>query len=286
MKNIIVITGASSGFGAPCGTRSRHRRSHCLRLGMRETAGRNAAQVEATRQFAAEKRVDLRTIELDVGSARISRPGHQDYRRERRARLADVVIHNAGHMVFLVRRKPSLPNSSCRFYDTNVGNRHAARQSCRAAATTPNRKRAWCYGLAAPVPRRVARRLIFHPTLRRGGRYGCARCELCRRVESLQGIETSIIVPGAFTSAYESLRPCRCASEQGCVRPSTTTALTRHLGDDIMKGFAATAPAEAGCGRCRQSYRQRGGLAPSVSRPFRVHIDLPHRMVRRSSTRR
>jgi hypothetical protein len=35
---------------------------------MRETTGRNAAQVEAGKQFAAENGVDLRTIELDVAS--------------------------------------------------------------------------------------------------------------------------------------------------------------------------------------------------------------------------
>ena len=35
---------------------------------MRETTGRNSAQVEAAQQFAAQNGVDLRTIELDVAS--------------------------------------------------------------------------------------------------------------------------------------------------------------------------------------------------------------------------
>jgi hypothetical protein len=62
MKNIIVITGASSGFGA-LAARALAIAGHSVYASMRETTGRNAAQVEAAKQFAAENGVDLRTIE-------------------------------------------------------------------------------------------------------------------------------------------------------------------------------------------------------------------------------
>jgi NADP-dependent 3-hydroxy acid dehydrogenase YdfG len=50
MKNIIVITGASSGFGAPA-ARALATAGHTVYASMRETAGRNAAQVEDAKQF-------------------------------------------------------------------------------------------------------------------------------------------------------------------------------------------------------------------------------------------
>ncbi len=45
MKNVIVITGASSGFGA-LAARALARAGHTVYASMRETAGRNAPQVK------------------------------------------------------------------------------------------------------------------------------------------------------------------------------------------------------------------------------------------------
>ena len=67
MQQVIVITGASSGFGALT-SRALAEAGHKVYASMRETKGRNAKQVEADSRFAREKKVDLRTIELDVAS--------------------------------------------------------------------------------------------------------------------------------------------------------------------------------------------------------------------------
>jgi NADP-dependent 3-hydroxy acid dehydrogenase YdfG len=116
MKNIIIITGASSGFGA-LAARALAMAGHTVYASMRETTGRNAAEVEAVKQFAKENNVDLRAIELDVASqesadqaikAIVEKNGH-----------LDVVIHNAGHMVF-GPAEAFTPEQLVQVYDTNV----------------------------------------------------------------------------------------------------------------------------------------------------------------------
>jgi len=64
-KNVIVITGASSGFGA-LAARALARAGHTVYASMRETTGRNAPQVAEAQTYAADHGADLRTIELDV----------------------------------------------------------------------------------------------------------------------------------------------------------------------------------------------------------------------------
>ena len=60
MKQVIVITGASSGFGALT-ARALAKAGHIVYASMRETTGRNASQVEPAAKFAKENNVDLRT---------------------------------------------------------------------------------------------------------------------------------------------------------------------------------------------------------------------------------
>ena len=64
-KQVIVITGASSGFGALT-ARALAKAGHTVYASMRETEGRNKAQVEAVQAFSRENGVDLKAVELDV----------------------------------------------------------------------------------------------------------------------------------------------------------------------------------------------------------------------------
>jgi len=67
MKHVIVITGASSGFGALAARALAHA-GHTVYATMRETIGRNAPQVAEVARYAAKHGVDLKTVELDVAS--------------------------------------------------------------------------------------------------------------------------------------------------------------------------------------------------------------------------
>src|SRR5256886_7405931 len=116
MKDVIIITGASSGFGA-LAARALARAGHIVYASMRETTGRNAPQVAEAQKYAAKHNVDLRTIELDVASAAPANAAIEAIVTAH-GRL-DVVIHNAGHMVF-GPAEAFTPEQFAELYDVNV----------------------------------------------------------------------------------------------------------------------------------------------------------------------
>jgi NAD(P)-dependent dehydrogenase (short-subunit alcohol dehydrogenase family) len=90
MRQVILITGVSSGLGA-LPARSLCHAEHIVYASMRDTTGRNAPRVKAVEEYAAANRVDIRAIELDVASQRSADQavGRTVAENER----LDVVIH-------------------------------------------------------------------------------------------------------------------------------------------------------------------------------------------------
>src|ERR1039457_4281420 len=114
--NVIVITGASSGFGALT-ARTLALAGHTVYAGMRETTGRNAPQARAAAAFSAEHHAGVGAIEMDVSSqesvdAAIAQVA------ARHGRI-DVLIHNAGHMV-TGPAEAFTPEQLAELYDVNV----------------------------------------------------------------------------------------------------------------------------------------------------------------------
>jgi hypothetical protein len=101
-------------------------------------------------------------------------------------------------------------------------------------------------------------------------RHGCPGCEL--RGELAQwNIETTIIVPGAFTSGTNHFAN---AGKPGDSNRAGEYAAgpTATLGEEIMRGFASTAVPNADITEVANAIVGSLG-APFGKRPFRVHID-------------
>src|ERR1700722_16489897 len=115
-KQVILVTGASSGFGLMT-AQSLAQAGHTVYASMRETEGRNAPQVAAIAAWTAEPMADLRTVELDVQSETSAHAVVAAVIADT-GRL-DVIVHNAGHMVF-GPAEAFTPDQYIEQYDVNV----------------------------------------------------------------------------------------------------------------------------------------------------------------------
>ena len=263
MKQIIVVTGASSGFGALAARALAHA-GHTVYASMRETTGRNAPGVAEVVRYAAKHGVDLRTVELDVASSDSVDAGIAKVIADN-GRL-DVVVHNAGHMSFGPAEAFS-PEQFAELYDINV----LSTQRVNRAALPQLRKQG--KGLVVWVSSSSAR----------GGTppylspYFAAKAAMDSLAVSYAGelarwgIETSIIVPGAYTKGTNHF------AHSG--KPADTARAAEYdqgpyagLPEQALKGLAALEPADADAGAVAEEIVRVVGL-PFGKRPFRTHID-------------
>ena len=113
---VILVTGASSGFGA-MSARALADAGHTVYAGMRDSSGRNAPGVDAAKTYATEHGVRLHAIELDVQSQTSADAALERVIAEQ-GRL-DVLMHNAGHMS-VGPAEAFLPEQFAHLYDVNV----------------------------------------------------------------------------------------------------------------------------------------------------------------------
>ncbi|MET7282250.1 SDR family oxidoreductase [Kribbella sp. NPDC005582] len=184
---IVLISGASSGFGALT-ARALVDAGHTVYAGMRDIAGRNANAAADAKAYSP----DLRAVELDVSSESSAQQAVDTIVAEQ-GRI-DVLIHNAGHMV-TGPAEAFTPEQLLDLYDTNV-----------VGAQRLNRA-------ALPVLRAQQDGLVVWvgSSSTRGGTppylapYFAAKAGMDALAQSYAlelarfGIETTIVVPGAFT---------------------------------------------------------------------------------------
>ena len=116
MREVILITGASSGFGE-LAAKALAKSGHIVYASMRDTAGKSAEKVRELAAYAAEHCCDLLTTELDVSSQESADRAVQTIVAAQ-GRI-DVVIHNAGHMTF-GPLEAFTPEQVASEYDMNV----------------------------------------------------------------------------------------------------------------------------------------------------------------------
>ena len=263
MKKVIVITGASSGFGELT-AHELAKAGHVVYASMRETTGRNVPHVEAAKRFAAENKVDLRTIELDVASQESVDSAIQRILSQN-GRL-DVVIHNAGHMVF-GPAEAFTPEQLAELYDINV-------------LSTQRVNRA-----ALPVLRQQGEGLVVWvgSTSTSGGippylaPYFAAKAGMDALAVSYAGelarwnIETTIVVPGAFTSGTNHFAHAGSPEDKARLK-EYESGPTASLASEIMKGFELTAAPDADVLDVAKAVVKIVDM-PFGRRPFRIHID-------------
>jgi NAD(P)-dependent dehydrogenase (short-subunit alcohol dehydrogenase family) len=263
MKQIVLITGASSGFGLLT-ARALAEAGHTVYASMRDIAGRNAANVDAVLKEAKERNIDLRVVELDVTSdasaeAAVKTIVGQDGR-------LDVLVHNAGHMVF-GPAESFTAEQYAQLYDVNV-------------LGTQRVNRA-----ALPVMRRQKKGLLLWVSSSsvRGGTppflapYFAAKAAMDSLAVSYAGelarwgIETSIMVPGAFTKGTNHFAHAGKPVDE--VRAAEyMDGPYAGMPERILQGLAALEPADADAGEVATKIVEVVNM-PFGKRPFRVHVD-------------
>ena len=263
MQQVIVITGASSGFGALT-ARALAQAGHIVYASMRETEGRNAPQVAEAKRYAQEHQVDLRTVELDVASSQSVEAGiaHIIHACGR----LDVVIHNAGHMSF-GPAEAFTAEQLAQLYDINV----LSTQRVNRSALPHLRKQG--HGLVVWVSSSSAR----------GGTppylspYFAAKAAMDSLAVSYAseltrwGVETSIVVPGAFTQGTNHFVHAG--------KPADTERAAEYengpyagVPEQALKGLAALEPADADVQDVARTIVNIVDM-PLGTRPFRCDID-------------
>ena len=263
MKQVILVTGASSGFGLMT-ARALAKAGHIVYASMRETGGRNAPRVAELAAEAVRDGVDIQGLELDVASQDSADAAVAKIVAER-GRL-DGVVHNAGHMVFGAAEAFTAEQFAAA-YDVNV-------------LGTQRVNRA-----ALPVLRKQGKGLLVwvSSSSTRGGTppylapYFAAKAGMDALAVSYAGeiarwgVETTIVVPGAFTKGTNHFLHAG-SPEDKARQADYDTGPTAGMADIALKGLAALEPADADPGEVARAIVAAVDK-PFGTRPFRVHID-------------
>jgi NAD(P)-dependent dehydrogenase (short-subunit alcohol dehydrogenase family) len=266
MNYVILVTGASSGFGALT-ARALAKAGHIVYASMTDIQGHNAPQVEEARSFSADNKVDLRTVELDVTDEQSVNAAVESIIRTD-GRL-EVVVHNAGHMTF----GPSeafTPQQVAHIYDINVLGAHRVN---RAVLPSMRDKRKGLFIWVGSSSTRGGTPPYLGP-------YFAAKAAMDSLAVSYAGeltrwgIQTSIVVPGAYTSGTNHFAHA--------TKPEDTARVDayehgpyRGFGEAVLWGQESLIPPDADVAEVAKAVVEIVGL-PYNKRPFRIHVDPAH----------
>jgi NAD(P)-dependent dehydrogenase (short-subunit alcohol dehydrogenase family) len=262
MNNVILVTGASTGIGRLTAL-SLAAAGHVVYASMRDIAGRNAAHVRELRDRAFADGHDLRAVELDVLSQESADAAVKTIVAEQ-GRL-DVVVHNAGHLV-IGPTEAFTPEEMTRVFDTNV---FGAQRVNKAALPVLRDQQS---GLLLWVSSSTTRG-GYPPFM---GPYAAAKAAMDSIAVTMSyelarfGVETSIVVPGAFTSGTAHFPN---AGKPADARTAAAYARYDGLMDQVGAKLSALMPPDADPQAVADDIARIVAL-PAGARPFRSVIDF------------
>jgi len=263
MSKVILVTGASSGFGRLT-AEALAKAGHTVYASMRDVAGRNKPQVEAIAAFSKQHGADLRTVALDVQS-QDSTDGALAQIITDAGRL-DVLVHNAGHMVFGPAEAFTAEQYAL-LYDVNV---LGAQRVNRAALPHMRKQKQGLLVWVSSSSSAGGTPPYLAPYFAAKAAMDAMAVQYAREL-SRWGIETSIIVPGAFTKGTNHFAHSGTPADQARVAEYEAGPYA-GFGEEIQKAFAAIVPDDADVAEVADAIVDVVA-APFGTRPFRVHID-------------
>jgi NAD(P)-dependent dehydrogenase (short-subunit alcohol dehydrogenase family) len=262
MSKTILISGASSGFGALT-ARALADAGHTVYAGMRDVAGRNAAKAQEAKQYSSEHKVDLRSVELDVSSDESARRAVQTVLSEQ-GRL-DVLIHNAGHMV-TGPAEAFTPEQLAQLYDTNV---LGAQRLNRAALPHLRSQQDGLLLWVGSSSTRGGTPPYLAPYFAAKAAMDALAAGYALEVSRF-GIESTIVVPGSFTHGTNHFAHSGKPADADIVAAYET----RYAGltDQVSQKLRELEPAWADVAEVARAVVTVVDTDKG-RRPFRVHID-------------
>lgn len=260
-EKVILITGASSGFGRMT-AEALGRAGHTVYASMRDVAGRNASNAA---EVAAIEGADIRPIELDVQSEDSAKAAVAKIVAE--SGRIDVLIHNAGHMMF-GPAEAFTPEQFAQQYDVNVlGTQRVNRAVLPYMRAQKRGLLVWVSSSssAGGTPPYLS------PYFAAKAAMDSLAVQYAREL-ARWGIETSIIVPGAFTKGTNHFTHAGSPADATRLAAYEENGPYAGFSEQVQKAFAEIVPENA----------DPQGVAdrivdvidmPFGKRPFRVHYD-------------
>ncbi|EKT4087596.1 SDR family oxidoreductase [Stenotrophomonas maltophilia] len=259
-KKIILVTGSSSGFGRLT-AEALGRAGHTVYASMRDIAGRNAKNAA---ELAAIAGSDIRPIELDVQSEPSANAAVEKIITE--SGQIDVIVHNAGHMMF-GPAEAFTPEQFAQQYDVNVlGTQRVNRAALPHMRVRREGLLVWVSSSSSAGGTPPYLSPYFAA---KAGMDSLA--VLYARELARWSIETTIVVPGAFTRGTNHF------AHSG--RPADEARLAEYeagpyagFGEQVQKAFAAIVPEDADPAPVAEMIADVVNM-PFGERPFRIHYD-------------
>jgi NAD(P)-dependent dehydrogenase (short-subunit alcohol dehydrogenase family) len=261
-KQVIVVSGASSGFGALT-VRALADAGHTVYAGMRAIGGRNAEAAQEAADYASEHSVDLHALEMDV-SEQASVDAAVDTIISTETRL-DVIVHNAGHMV-LGPLESFTTDQLVSIYDTNV---LSTQRLNRAALPHLRNQRDGLIVWVGSTSTRGGTPPYLGPYFAAKAAEDSLAVTFAAELARF-GVDSVIIVPGSFTRGTNHFANAGHPADVDVV--AAYESLYGGLMDQVSKKLADLAPPDQDPADVARAIVRVVAMAKG-RRPFRVHID-------------